>query len=295
MFTDFIPGVDGLVPIGQLPDSGCCPPDICEITVDSLACNLINILPNGPLWDRAKEEGIQCYSACAPSRPATDPNCSLPGDACGSMVAHAVYSAKKLHNAIVGALWPALRESQPHTAYDTMDEWLDRLGWIDCYNRYCRDPALGTMTPYEIIGECGIEPCPPVFGVELERVYKRGVITALWRLRHGVTFNLAAINFILEPLYSELVIDPAYGTNPSVPKCLILRPTADVVNVVTREPCPRTPESMLAASKTVLTYLSPGKGLCAGGPSRAYPMTLAAHCIVRSMLPTCCNICVKLQ
>jgi hypothetical protein len=295
MFINLVAGIDGLVPQGQLPDSGCCPPDICEISVESLACNIINILPNGPLWDKAKDAGIACHTNCAPDCSPTNPNSPSMADACGSLVAHATYSAKKLYMAIMGALWPSLREAQPHTAYDTMDEWLDRLGWVDCYNRYCRDPALGEMTPYEVIGECGIEPCPPVFGADLERIYKRGVINALWRMRHGMIFNLSAINFVLEPLYSELVLDPKYGTDPATPKCLVLRSTADFAPIVIKEPCPRTPETQLAASKMVQTYLSPGKGLCAGGPTRAYPMTLAAHCIVRSMLPTCCTICVELK
>lgn len=293
MFTELYPGIDGMAPIGVLPPSGCCPPSICEISPESIKCSFVNLLPNGPLWDKAKDAGIECnIDGCV-----TDCDSGIGSEfsMCGSMVAHAVYSARKLYQIIMTGLWPALRESDPSTAYSTMDEWLDRLGWIDCYNSHCRDASLGEITPYEILGPCGVEYCPPTFSPELARVYKRGIIMALWRMRHGLVSNLAAINFILEPLYAELVIDPAYGTSTEVEKCLILRTTAETAPVVNPFPCPRTNETLLRDTKTVNLWLSPGKGLCAGGPTKAYPLVLAAHCIVRSLLPTCCNICIIRQ
>lgn len=281
-------GLDGDMPVGVIPSDGCCPPDICSIDVDVLACGIVGLLPSGPLWDASKQAAIDCHGACG--------NCDMPTDVdqklCGSIVQHSIYAAHKLFYYINSSLWPALRESNPYTAWSTMDSWLDRLGWADCYNGYCRDPHLGTMTPYEILGECGVVYCPPTFSEELTRVYKRGVITALWRLRHGIVQNLASINFIISSLHAELVIDPDFDPASGEQACLILRSTSDYAPVVLKEPCPRNDTTILAAQKQVKLYLTPGDGLCAGGPRRAYPLVLAAHCIVRSMLPTCCKICL---
>jgi hypothetical protein len=194
----------------------------------------------------------------------------------------------------MNSLWPSLREADPETAFTTMDEWLDRLGWVDCYNQFCRDPFLGQLSPYEILGECGVEYCPPTFTEEFSLVYKRGIIRALNRLRRGVIPNLEAINFIIAPLYAELVLDPDYGpANPLVEKCLVLQTTAEFAPPVTKFPCPRTDTTMVESEKQVPLWISPGKGLCAGGPAKAYPLVLAAHCIVRSLLPTCCTICLR--
>lgn len=292
MFTDLVPGIDGGVPLGTLPPTGCCPPSICELSVDAIKCTMVSLLPNGPLWDQSKEAGFVCDTNCTPYCPDGK---GEEQELCGSLVSHAVYTARKLYYFLTNAIQPALRESRPDTASDTMDDWLDRLGWVDCYNSYCRSKDLGEITPYEILGPCGVEYCPPTFSKELALVYKRGLIVALHRLRLGIIPNLEAINFVIAPLYSRLYLDPNYGTAPDVAKCLILRHTQTTAPVVIKEPCPRTAETQLAASRTVRLWLSPADGLCAGSPQRVYPLTLAAHCIVRSLLPTCCNICIDRQ
>jgi hypothetical protein len=286
-------GIDGEVPVGTIAATGCCPPPVCEINPDSLACSAISLLPTGPLWDSTKQQGIGCVKDC------TD-GCAIQpfgneNEVCTSLVAHAIYTGRKLYYYVIGALWPALREDDPDTAFTTMDEWLDRLGWVDCYNQFCRDPALGEMTPYEILGECGIEYCPPTFSPELTLVYKRGIIRALSRLRRGIIPNLAALNFVLEPLYARVELDPDYDpvNNPQVQKCLILGSTATHAPVVTKDPCPRTETNVLQSQKTVPLFITPGNGLCAGGASVAYPLVLAAHCIARSLLPSCCIVCLR--
>jgi hypothetical protein len=288
---EYINGIDGRVPIGELPSDGCCPPDLCSITPESIACAMVGLLPSGPLWDKSKELALACGGTC-------DQNCDQFGpeqDMCASLVLHSIYSARKLHYYIQSALWPAVREANPVTAWSTMDEWLDRLGWVDCYNTFCREKYLGEMTPYEIIGECGIQFCPPTFSEELTRIYKRGVITALWRMRLGFLPNLASINFVLSSLYSELVLDPAWSAASGEPPVLVLRPTATMAPIVLKEPCPRSQTTILEGQKQVKLYLTPADGLCVGGPKRAYPLTLAAHCIVLSLLPTCCTIRLKRQ
>lgn len=283
----FAPGIDGLVPVGVIESDGCCPPDVCAITTESLSCSFISLLPSGPLWDQAKVSGLACKSWCDPCGP------SATGD-CASLVNYAAYTGRLLYDTIAGVLWPALREASPFTAWTTMDSWLDRLGWRDCYNSTCRDAALGPITPYEIMGECGPTFCPPIMSEDLQRLYKRGVIVALWRMRHGIARNLAAINFILEPLFAELAQDPANNQNdPAAQQCLVLRPTTNFANKIIQEPCPRTDTTILEQQKQVQLYLSPGQGVCVGAPSRVYPLQLAAHCIVRSLLPSCNTVCVK--
>lgn len=281
------PGIDGMAPKGVYAPDGCCPPDICSVSVESIACSMINLLPSGPLWDKAKEEGISCNQDWC------NPVCKT-NDNCTSLVRYAVYTGRRLHSLILDTLWPALRESNPATAWDTMDEWLDRLGWRDCYNSLCRDPTLGQQTPYEIMGECGVEYCPPEFPSDFSRLYKRGVILALWRLRHGSARNLAAINFIIKDLFAELIVDPENNpNNPDTPVCLVLKPTTDFANKIIKRSCPPTDGELAQESLLIQTYLTPGHGVCIGSPSKVYPMQLAAHCIVRSLLPTCNNFCIK--
>jgi hypothetical protein len=282
-------GIDGYTPVGEMASDTCCLPDLCSITPESIACAFVGLLPSGPLWDKSKELTIACGGNC-------DQNCNQFGnekDSCASLVLHAVYSARKLHYYIQSALWPSVRESNPYTAFTTMDSWLDRLGWQDCYNTFCRDKYLGEMTPYEVMGECGVEFCPPTFSEDLALIYKRAVITALWRMRLGFLPNLSSLNFILSSLYSELVPDPDWNELSGEPRCLLLRPTADYAPVVLKEPCPRNQNTVLAGQKQVKLYLTQADGLCVGSTKRAYPLTLAAHCIVLSLLPNCCTFCLK--
>lgn len=284
-------GIDGWTPVGEILSDNCCPPDLCSITPESIACGAVGLLPSGPLWDKSKELALACKGNC-------DQTCDQFGpeqDACASLVLHAVYSARKLYHYIKTSLWPAVREADPYTAWSTMDSWIDRLGWVDCYNTFCREKYLGEITPYEVMGECGVEYCPPIFSEELTRVYKRGIITALWRMRLGFIHNLASINFVLSSLHSEVVLDPAWDPASGDKPCLLLRPTGDYAPVALKEPCPRNQSTVLAAQKQVKLYLTAADGLCVNSTKRAYPLTLAAHCIVLSLLPNCCTICLKRQ
>ncbi len=279
------PSIDGMSPKGSFPETGCCPPDLCSISQCAMSCSFIQLLPSGPLWDRAKAEGILRKGWC------DDDHCS---PTCLTLVNHAIYSSKRLYSYIFDILWPSIREANPYTAYDTMDDWLDKMGWLDCYNSFCRSKALGEQTPYEIFTECGPTFCPPIIPEELQRIYKRGVIMALTRLRRGIAMNIASINFVLEGLYSELVLDPEYNPdNPNTEPCLVLRPTADFGNRIIPEPCPLTEKDIRLQQQLIQLYLTPGHGVCVGSPPKVYPMLLAAHCIVRSLLPACDNICVK--
>lgn len=273
-------GVDGAVQAGELPISGCCPPDPCSATVESIACNFINLLPSGPLWDEAKYRGISCGGWCSTT-------CQT--DECISMVNYAAFIGRRLHAMLQENLWPAVREASPYTAFDTLDEWIERFNWRDCYMGTCRSVALGELTPYEIMGECGPEYCPPVFSNELSILYKRGIIIALHRLRLKPIRNLAALNFILSSLFTELVPDPNWRPDDDEPQCIVVRPTTDFAPAFTKMACPY--ESGVP-DKMVKLYLTPGDGICVGGPSRVYPLTLAAFCILRTLLPSCDIVCL---
>ena len=126
-------GIDGRAPKGELPPDGCCPPKLCHIDPCGLACNFVNALPRGPLWDLDKATALA--SGCA------EP---LQGNI-GPVVRHAIYAAKRLHATLMSALWPALRESDPATAYDTLDEWLDRCGGCDSGDGAARPQRDGDL------------------------------------------------------------------------------------------------------------------------------------------------------
>lgn len=292
---DYMNGIDGRVRVGQIASDGCCPPDLCSITPESITCAAVSLLPSGPLWDQSKQlafgkSGYGCGEYCSDCE-----SFGAENEACASLVLHAIYSARKLHYYIQTALWPSVREANPYTAWTTMDSWLDRLGWVDCYNTFCREKYLGEMTPYEVMGECGLTYCPPTFSPELEVLYKRGVITALHRMRLGFIPNLASINFILSSLYSEVVLDPTWNANSGKPPCVVLRPKGDYAPQAIKEPCPRSEATVQQSQKQVKLFLTPVDGLCLGSVKKAYPLTLAAHCILLSLLPNCCTICLKRQ
>lgn len=270
-----VPGIDGLMPFAELPPSGCCPPDPCTVTAESVACNFINLLPSGPLWDEAKLRGISCGGWCTTACRTED---------CGHMVNYAAFTGRRLHAMLQENLWPSLREANIYTAYETLDEWLDRLRWRDCYMSTCRVQDEAGLMPYEVLGPQGPRYCPPTFTPELAILYKRGVAIALQRMRLKPVRNIAAINFIFEYLHTTVSYE-----RRGAGYCLIVAPNADQAEEFLMPKCPRDED---AAQKMVTLFLSPGNGLCAGGPSRVYPMTLAAFCIVKALLPTCDTVCI---
>lgn len=275
-----IGGIDGLVPNAEIEGASCCPPDPCSITAENVACNFINLLPSGPLWDEAKYRGVQCGGWC-------EANCNS-GD-CASLVNYAAFLGRRLHAMIQDNLWPSLRESSPYTAFETLDEWLERFAWRDCYMGTCRSPALGELTPYEIMGECGPQYCPPTFSDDLALLYKRGIVIALHRMRMRPVRNLAALNFVLEYLYTEVIPDPTWDEGDGTDLCLVARPTDDYAPAYRQITCP--PQDT-ASDKMVKLFLTPGDGICVGGPARVYPLTLAAFCILRALLPSCDTVCL---
>lgn len=201
-----IKGIDGRVPAYEPLRDGCCPPTICSIDWCGLICNFIQMLPRGPLWDQAKATRLSAYAQCGLDAACDWTSCERP--TCASLVDHSIYAAKRLLDVLASAVWPAIRESDPWTAHDTLDDWLDRLGWQDCFDCACRDPSIKGLTPIDVMGvEEGcdlIVCCPPTFPDELICAVKQGVVRSLARLQLGVVRNLDAINFVIEPLGAKL-------------------------------------------------------------------------------------------
>jgi hypothetical protein len=306
---------DGCVPVATIDDPSCCPPPLCG---NDLCCTFVaffNLLPSGPLWDYWKEQAISYFQR------SDDPSqCPLLADPkCPSLILHAIYTVLKLRQYVHGALWVALRESNPYTAVTTLDNHLDRLQWEDCYNQHCRSAVLGTMSPLEVWSACGPMFCPPDYPPELEAAVKRGVAIALNRANMGVIKNLCSLNWIIEPLGAHLVpvypvpcIDPPDPPpDPEEPPCEeVVEPRCDdcETDICGYENDGKGPGFKIEPIRDWLE--TPGSGdVCEtqlplprvpaywdqpcdrpmGLPEKVWPGVLAAECIIRSMLPPSCT------
>ena len=274
----------------------CCAPPLCG---NDLCCTFVNffqLLPSGPLWDYWKRKAIEYFQVSDDVS-----QCPLIKDPqCPSLVLHSIYTVLKLRSYVHGPLWEALRESNPYTALSTMDHWLERMRWEDCYLQHCRNVFLTGMSPYEIMGECGPEFCPPDFPPELLCAVKHNIIIALSRAQMGIIKNLCAINWVIEPLGAKLTpkltpkIDAGLPLNPLVPcnstcdqdeLAFELCHTQDWIygcddgDVCTTQELP----------PKIQAWWEWGCDTPAGLPSgKVWPAVLAAECIVRSLLPSHC-------
>jgi hypothetical protein len=186
--------IDRAQTVHRVRPTDCCPPDLCSIDPCGIVCSFVEALPRGPLWDRAKAEAVDRYRAGA-----------CESRSCGpTMVDYAVFAGRHLHHMLMDALWPAIRESNPETAYDTIDDWLDRLGWRDCFDCACRDPDIGAVSPIEVLGHidgCDVALCcPPEFPADLVCAVRKGIVHSLSRLRLGAIRNVYGINAVIAPL-----------------------------------------------------------------------------------------------
>lgn len=256
---------------------GCCPPPICGYTRQSLACNFVNILPSGPLWDKEKIE--------VSSKLDVDGNYIT--DDCTSIIAHAIYTGHKLYDLITGPLFTSLVESDPFTAYETIDSWLSRLGWEDCYNSSCN--KFSKLTPLEKLGDCGRVFCGDASPDDLFTTTKHRIVVALSRLNVGGIKNLEFINWVIEPLNSILEADPdECGGKPDVNSCftyLTLRQlSSQIENWPKYEGCVQL-ESQLIDAQYIHTECN---------NNIVAPLTMAAHCIILSFLHCKQNIKITL-
>lgn|SRR5262245_9238566 len=286
---------DGCAEVLRLDDPSCCPPPLCG---NDLCCTFVaffNLLPSGPMWDYWKQQAVGYFESH------DDPaECPLIKDpSCPTLVLHSIYSVLKLKYMVYNALWPALRESDPYTAITTIDNWLDRYKWEDCFRSHCRDPNLGALTPYEIMTACGPEFCEAEISDELNCAVKRGIAIALTRASMGVIKNLCGINWIIEPLGAEIKpipITPDENGVWCVNDCGVVPPQFELCN--TRDWIEGCGEGDVCDTRSARPHIPAYWGDCnkpAGLPETIWPGVLAAECIVRSLLPQTCpsNILVR--
>jgi hypothetical protein len=282
-------GVDGLQDVGMLVSStsltACCPPTICSIDKCALACNFINLLPRGPMWDEAKATALTSYAVCDAATGAV--TVCKPDSSCTSLVAHSVYTAYRLADVLTNGVAVAVREASPHTAYDTMDDWLDRLGWVDCMK--CKPCDLFEATPYDNPSACGPVYCSPTTPTALSDAVKHGIILALSRVQMGIVRNLAGINFVIEPLGAKLSVDtvctPGVVYDGGCRYRFNLQPISQTMKVWRRDPCPNNDDEAAASAVMIDAFFYDDNCATDGVPRKLYPAVLAAECIIRSLLP----------
>lgn len=281
---------DGCVEVLNPADSGCCPPPLCG---NDLCCTFVaffQLLPSGPMWDYWKAQAIGYFQSNE------DPaQCPLVTDPrCPSLILHAIYTVLKLRAMVHGPLWTSYRESNPYTMVTTVDAYLERLQWEDCYNQHCRSVLLGEITPLEIWTECGPLFCEPNFPPELTAALKRGVAIALTRAQMGVIKNLCGINWVIDPLGAVLTPDiPEVPAPPITEPCdPALCSDAKFILCNSRDWLEGPGTGDVCATLTPLpqvpAFWDLGCDRPAGLPQVVWPGVLAAECIVRSMMPPAC-------
>lgn len=289
-----VDSIDGDVEVGVI-DGGayCCPPTLCNVGVCELMCNFIHQLPTGPMWDEAKQNAFAFVQTCTDIGDLQPTGCIEGDQLCTHIIKHAMYSARKLHMWLHQGLGPSLQESNPYTATRTLDDWLERLGWEDCYDTACRSPYLGNLTPYEIMGECGPIYCPPTCPDELVNAIKHGTVVALHRLSKGIVKNESSINFVISSLGARVDISQVAcvpGYKPRTCECcelhIAVTPTSDTIITAPSVNCDTPRRQIQAWCSTEECSNIPGvyKPKIAGMPDEIYPGVLAAECIVRSLL-----------
>lgn len=279
--------------IGELTSESCCPIEPCQIDPCSLMCNFIGLLPNGPLWDRAKTERMARYQQ-EPCGPACMPTIT----GCASVVDYAIYSGYQLDNLIKGPLWSALREANPATAVETLDSWLQMYGWTDSWESLCRDKRLGP-SPFECtvvdpeLATCDssfspiyVPPLPPA----LDNAVKRGIVLSLTRLRMQPIKNLCGINWIIEPLGA--ILRPSAAATDTCCNGMVweLCSISDTIEAVPAKHCVESQEIKLIPAFITIPSLvfNPATGTCEPTGTetiRIWPGILAAQIIALSLMP----------
>lgn len=288
-------GADGIVPASAVRyNDGCCPDPLC-VPFCTTACAFVDLLPTGPMWDRQKTDAIAMLTECGGG---ADPN------ACPSMANYAIYGAAVLHDMLENILQPTLREANPRTASATLDDWLDRYGWQDCFRSSCRSDYLAILSPYERLNDCGSYYCPTDYSDEFECAMKHAILLSLVRMQRGVIKNLDGINWVIEPLGAR--VSPMRPWPEDVQAFLAGSCETDgapcFCDEVTLQICPTVQELPGCPDNTcgpnTAVPVSASQWYECGGepPVLLYPAVIAAECIVRAMLPRKCpNILFQCQ
>lgn len=278
--NELFPGIDGMSPRGELVSDTCCPPSFCDIAPCQMTSSYIGLLPSGPLWDRPKYEAQMIMQR--------NGDCTICWDCdhCPSMVDYAVNVGQRLHYLLMHSLWPSVRESDPFTAYSSTAEWLERFNWIDCFKGNCRPAALGEVTPIEYLDDCDEAVQVDIrYTPKYQRALESAIIKSLQRMQMGVIKNLAAINFVIEPLKARIVpVDDAPSCDLDE-ICLQIEKTSDFFDGVTADPCGK-PEAFTAYINRDIMQLDSRL------PLYIWPGHMAAECIVRSLLSHSQRFCL---
>jgi hypothetical protein len=285
-----VAGIDGRVALGTIDTSGeCCTPRLCDISEKQIACAYVDLLPNGPLWDRNKD---RVRSAIA-----EDDLASLD---CPSVPLYAAYVGRLMYSMIQSVMIPTLRELDPMTASATVQDWLAQFDYTDCISQ-CSKSTLNTVPlhpqiPYD--PELLAAPCVPVLPDDLQAWTDRAKLTALTRYDLGSIGNLASINWILEPLNAVLApviedsitIDdveyPCSGVS-CCNSCFTLTPLSDEVTLSTVTACSTETSQIAAFIET--DECSPGTVV------KYYPALDVALCLVYSLVSRPCEMHIKLM
>lgn len=288
-------GVDGMRPTGTVASDGCCADPLCIPLCDSI-CSFLDVLPDGPMWDRNKQIARQVLTQGG-SITGCDTLCVVEPD-CPSMISYAAYAGHVLHDMLSNILWPSIREASPYTSVTTLDDWIARLGWEDCYRQNCNTTYRGLLSPYEFLGECGPTYCEPSFSKDVECALKYAIVVSLTRARRGFIKNLDGFNWVIEPLGSVLRPRQPYSSNvlqflrgecdeTEVAPCFCENVLLEICN--TSDTLPGCPDLQSQCGKTTTTVAAQQSYSCPGRPTiQLYPGVIAAECIVRSFMPRKC-------
>lgn len=279
-------GADGFVPAGKITGDDCCAqpltPSFC-----TTACSMIGLLPSGPLWDTAKARAIEAIQRTGDIAFCDIPVCPEP-EKCPTMADYAIYAAMVYVENVNSILWPAIREASPATAVSTVDDWLSRYAWSDCYKNACGRPD----TPFNFPGECGITFCNPVYPTDFDAALKHGILQALVRAKKGVIKNLAGLNWIVAPLGAA--VRPVQPWPDDVQDYLD--------NGCDDAPCPcgallevyPASDTLLAAPGPFSNRTAPADPVaaiqCDVAALPVYPGVIAADCVLRSIVTKCPNV-----
>lgn len=277
--NDLKPGIDGMVPFGVLTDSDCCPPSFCDVDSCQLATSFIGLLPKGPMWDAAKYKAritINRYKDC---------DACWTCDHCPSLVDYAIHVGQLTANAITGPIWRAFRDSDPFTVRDATSSWLDRLQWQDCFRTLCRGSSMGELTPVEIMTDCGPQQVDiPIVG-EYKIAFESALIKSLTRMNLGLIKNMAAVNFVIEPLKVQAVPVMDGDVCETGRACITFEKTADHFDGVAKDACGNATPIQAWIDRDIA-------GLPPQLAKYIWPGHLAAECIVRSLLSHVPKFCV---
>lgn len=309
-------GADGNRPATTLPSDGCCSDPLCQTAGES-ACSFVDLLPSGPMWDRSKAELVDVITECGVVPTETTTWCR--DVACPSMVMYGVYLSSVLQHMTKNMLVPSFREADPRTATTTLDEWLVRYNWADCYRCDCNGEYANQFSPYRnpVSWGCLTCCCEPYLPEDFECAMKYALVQSLRRRQRGVIGNLDGINWVIAPLgaavrpraypdnvqaYIDGTCTPAEGDGPP---CWCEEVALEIYPTTTTLPkCPTeldfcrpegTPQIETVEAEQIYYCKDEEQYMgcadfhdCDADRTRIHPAVLAAECVVRSILKRQC-------